>query len=822
LLCNLNIRLVMKIKWFIYSLFILSTCFSCRKQAEALSRFQSFDDGWKFHLGELADAANIGLDDSQWKSLDLPHDWSIELPFSKETGNIATGQTVGGIGWYRKIFTLQPEQDKKIIQLYFEGVYMETEVWLNGKKVDYHPYGYTSFFCDITSCCNPAGKENTLAVKVSSLGKNSRWYAGAGIYRHVWMVTAEQTRFDNWGIFITTPSVTEDKATVHVSAEVANGAASLKGLEALIQIKDGAGKTAGEKTVALPELKEGEKSTVDADIEIVKPALWSVDTPILYTAVVSIKSGGQTLDELTESFGIRSISFDSKQGFLLNGKPMKLKGGCIHQDNGLLGVAAIDRAEERKAELLKANGFNAVRCAHNPPAPKFLEACDHLGILVVDEAFDHWQRGKNPEDYHRFFDEWHEKDITSMVKRDRNHPSIIMWSIGNEIPERADSSGVAIAKELKSIIHKYDKTRPVTAAICDFWDNRHLKWDKDSERAFSNLDVAGYNYKWDKYESDMKSFPDRVIWGSESYPFERAVNWDLVEKHPAVIGDFVWTAIDYLGESGLGHVTLVKTGEKDSTLWQTRGWPWFNAWCGDIDICGNKKPQSLLRDILWNESKIEMAVHTPLPKGYYESVGYWGWADEYPEWNWKGNENKPLDVRVFTRYPVVRLYLNDKLLEEKKVSTEDNKSKYTATFQVNYLPGELKATGVESGVEKENVVLRTAGAPATIRLTPDRTQIGNSRNELSYIQIELVDKDGLVVPDADCPVRLSVSGQGEIAAAGNASPTDMESFRSPAPKTFHGKALAIVRSSGKPGTIVLKAAADGLSEASVEIKVQLF
>ena len=805
----------MKAQLYVFCFAALLVAFSCNKQSKEVARSQNFDDGWKFHLGVLAGAADVKLDDSQWKSLDLPHDWSVELPFSKDSGAIATGQLPGGIGWYRKTFTLQPAQDKKLIQLYFEGAYMETEVWLNGKKIDYHPYGYTSFFCDITSNCNPAGKENTLAVKVSSLGKNSRWYAGAGIYRHVRMVTTDRLHFDNWGVFVTTPSVAKDKATVHILADVVNNTDAQQAFDVVIQLKDKAGAVSGEKTVHTDALKAGEKSTINEDIEVINPSLWSVDSPALYTAAVSIKSGNQERDTITQAFGIRSIAYEPGKGFLLNGNPLKLKGGCIHQDNGLLGVASIDRAEERKAELLKANGFNAVRCAHNPPAEKFLEACDRLGILVIDEAFDHWRKQKNPEDYHRFFDEWHEKDLTSMVKRDRNHPSIIMWSIGNEIPERADSSGVAIAKELKTIVHKYDTTRPVTAAICDFWDNPKLKWKDDSERAFSNLDVCGYNYMWKEYENDMKLFPNRIIFGSESTPMERAINWDLVEKYPNVIGDFVWTAIDYLGESGIGHAVQVKKGEKEPPLFLD--WSWFNAWCGDVDICGNKKPQAMLRDIVWNESKIEMAVHQPVQDGYYENISFWGWPEEYPEWTWNGQENKPVDVRIYTRYPSVRLYLNNRLVGEKTVSTANDKTRYTASFQVNYQPGVLKAVGLESRVEKDSVVLRTAGTPATIKLTPDRTQIGTSRNELSYIQIALTDKDGQTVTNADCPVKISISGPGEIAASGNASPTDMASFRSLTPKTFHGKALAIVRPTGKPGAIVLKVAAEGLQETSVEI-----
>jgi len=807
----------MKTKIHIYSLLLaVFITFSCRMQTEKFSRSQCFDDGWKFYYGELTGASDMAFDDNQWKSLDLPHDWSVELPFSLEKGDRATAQLVGRTGWYRKNFTLQPDQDKKLIQLYFEGAYMETEVWLNGRKVDYHPYGYTSFFCDITPYCNPVGKENILAVKVSSPGKNSRWYAGAGIYRHVWMITTDRLHFDDWGVFITTPSVTEDKATVNVSFSMTNETNTSQAIDAIIQIKNDSGKVVGKKLIHWDDFKAGGKANYTEAIEITNPSLWSVDTPVLYSAKISIKKGNQVVDEITTPFGIRSISFEPGKEFLLNGKPLKLKGGCVHHDNGLLGAASIDRAEERKVELLKANGFNAVRCSHNPPAEKFLEACDRLGILVIDEAFDQWQKQKNPEDYHRFFNEWHEEDVTSMVKRDRNHPSIIMWSIGNEIPERADSSGVAIAKDLKEIIHKYDTTRPVTAAINDFWDNPNLKWKDDSERAFLSLDVCGYNYMWKEYENDMKLFPDRLIFGSESVPLERAVNWDLVEKYPNIIGDFVWTAIDYLGESGIGHAVDVKKGEKEPPLFLD--WPWFNAWCGDIDICGDKKPQSLLRDIMWNESKIEMAVHQPVPDGYYENVSFWGWPKEYPSWNWKGYENDSLEVRVYTRYPVIRLYLNGKLLEEKTISTE-GKTKYSALFHVNYLPGELKATGVESGTEKESVILRTTGTPEKIRLIPDRATIGNSRNDLSYVRIELLDKDELIVPDADCQLRLSASGQGEIAAAGNASPTDMESFRSLTPKTFHGKALVILRPIGKPGAIILNAVADGLPETLVEVKV---
>jgi len=785
---------------------------SCQHPAETgADKRVSFDDGWKFHYGDVSDASGTVFDDSQWRTLDVPHDWSVEMPFSRE-GTTANGQTVGGTGWYRKTFKLQPGDAEKIHRLYFEGAYSETDVWLNGQHVGLNPYGYTSFFCDLTPHCKPSGEENILAVRVKNEGKNSRWYSGSGIYRHVWLESTDRLHLDTWGLFVTTPVVTREKAVVQVVAEVVNETVKDRDAKLQIQIKDASGNVVGNQIVNI-RMEAGERITPVQSVEILHPSLWSVDTPVLYTCEATVTSGKRVYDRLSATFGMRSIDFSTDKGFLLNGEPLKLKGGCLHHDNGLLGAASIDRAEERKVELMKANGFNAVRCAHNPPAPKFLEACDRLGLLVIDEAFDQWQRQKNPDDYHRFFDEWHEFDLSSMIQRDRNHPSIIMWSIGNEIRERADSSGVEIAAKLKGIVRQHDTTRPVTAAINDFWDNRNLKWE-DSEKAFRHLDVCGYNYVWQQFEKDIKLFPDRIIYGSESTAMECADHWDLVEKYPCIIGDFVWTAIDYLGEAGIGHAIQVKNEEKDPPLFP--GWPWFNGWCGDIDICGDGKPQLLLRNILWNNRKIEMAVHTPIPKGYRIALSYWGWPDEYPSWNWSGHENKPLDVRVFTRYPSVKLYLNGNLLEEKNIE----KSKYTATFKVNYQPGELKAVGIDVGGEKESVMLKTTGVPEKIRLTPDRSQIQASRNDLAYIRIELVDANGCVIPDVDRKIQLTLTGAGEIAAAGNASPTDMESFRSTAPKTYRGKALAILRPDGRVGTMTLTVKAEGLPEEIIAVEIK--
>ncbi|NDV81756.1 glycoside hydrolase family 2 TIM barrel-domain containing protein [Bacteroides sp. 51] len=767
-------------------------------------RKQSFNEGWSseaLHPGFHAES-KPGSGASP-----VPHDWSMEMPFARSEGGIAIGQTQGGVAWYQKSFKIPAGDAHKRQLLYFEGVYMESEVWMNGQQVSYQPYGYTSFFCDITDHCHPPGEENTVAVKVKNEGRNSRWYAGSGIYRPVWLISTDKLHLDEWGVFITTQALPGDKARVELAIDVSNQSAEEQNSTITVIIKD-----QSNQIVSKQKIGEGigvaETKTIRPSFEILNPQRWSVDSPVLYTADIRLEVEGALKDFLSVPFGIREISFSAQEGFLLNGQPLKLKGGCVHHDNGLLGAVAIDRAEERKVELLKANGFNAVRTAHNPPSEKFLEACDRLGLLVIDEAFDQWQKQKTPQDYHRFFDEWHERDLASMVLRDRNHPSVIMWSIGNEIQERSDSSGVEIAQRLKTIVRKYDNTRPVTAAVNDYWDNPHLKWS-DSPAAFASLDVCGYNYMWWEYENDVKRYPERVIYGSETTAMERAVNWDLVEKHPTIIGDFIWTAIDYLGESGIGHALNVKNGEKDPP--QFLDWPWFNAWCGDIDICGNKKPQAALRDVLWRESPITMLVHRPIREGYKEKVSYWGWPDEEAHWNWSGHEGADMNVKVYTRYPSVRLYLNGNLLAEKKTE-EDGIHKYSAGFNVEYQPGELKAVGVGGDVEQESIVLTTTGSPVGIRLVADRTELQNTRNDLSYVQIELIDERGNIVPDADVKLALSISGNGRILAAGNACPTDMESFRSLTPRTYKGRALAILQPLADKGNMKLRVKVEGFEE----------
>ena len=453
-------------------------------------------------------------------------------------------------------------------------------------------------------------------------------------------------------------------------------------------------------------------------------------------------------------------------------------------------------------------GCNAIRMSHNPPAPELLDLCDRLGFIVMDEAFDCWAKKKMEFDYHVDWKEWHKRDLEDMVLRDRNHPSVMMWSIGNEIPERAEPSGVAIAARLSATVKRLDATRPVTAGVCSFWDHPGWTWS-NAIPAFASLDVGGYNYLEAEYVRDHAKFPRRIMVGTESYPPAAFDCWQAVEQNPWVIGDFVWTGFDYIGESGIGHARLDNEPGDFG-----RPWPWFNAFCGDLDICGFKKPQSLYRDVLWRRSPLEILVHMPLPPGRTEKVSDWGWPDELPSWTWPGQEGKPMQVAIYTRCDTVRLELNGKEIATKQVSPD---AKLTARFEVPYAPGELRAIGFVNGKQVTAKTLRSAGPPARLRLTPDRTPIRADRNDLCYVTVEVTDAAGNLVPNVAIPVRFAVSGAGELSAVGSGNPREPASFRQPIRTTFQGRCLAILRPTGVPGAIRLRAETDGLKSAVANI-----
>ena len=635
---------------------LLPDCLANNRNGNS-ERDRLFNTGWKFIRDSVPGAEQPGFDDSKWMVVDLPHDYSImDLPgddgpdqigpFSKKSpgnGN-STGHVIGGKGWYRKTFILGKADEGKTAVIDFDGVYMETEVWVNGKLAGIHKNGYTPFWFDITSLLNGAGKPNVIAVKVDNTGRNSRWYSGSGIYRNVHLTITPAVHVATWGVNITTSKISQSSAVVDVAVTSQNENEKEVNAQITINIKDKDGRLAG--TAKDKIILAGKADNITKNqIEVKNPFLWSVESPDLYNAEITIEVNKKVTDKYYQTFGIRSIAFSTENGFLLNGETVKLKGGCIHHDNGLLGSAAFNRAEIRRVEIMKANGYNAIRCAHNPPSSAFLEACDKLGMLVIDEFTDIWESYKNPQDYSRFFREWWNKDLTDMIMRDRNHPSIIMWSIGNEIPESSDSSGVRIGNQLADRVKALDNTRFITEAVSEFLTPGG--W-KNTNTAFGILDVGGYNYTWNKYETDHTLYPDRIMVGTESFPTDAYETWKTVEKFPYVIGDFVWTSMDYIGEVSLGSSTIVPESQKrnmkipegfelpkginifDLMSNQPTTWPYFISGCGDIDMLGEKKPQMLYRDVLWDNSKLEINVHSPIPAGYAENISMWGWPDEWP------------------------------------------------------------------------------------------------------------------------------------------------------------------------------------------------
>jgi beta-galactosidase len=827
---------------------------ACNNQVKPISRTISFDEGWRFKNDNPPKAEDPSFDDSTWRLLDLPHDWSIEDlpvqikdsivgPFSKASvGKMGTGYTVGGTSWYRKAFKVDKSNEKKVVYLQFDGVYMNSDIWVNGKHIGNHPYGYTSFYFNITPFLNPAGENNIVAVQVKNEGFNARWYSGSGIYRHTWLTYTDPVHIGVWGTYITTPEVSEKSALLLVKTTVMNEGEKETDAELNIEIIDPQGKVVGnaknKSTIAA-----GSSFEFSQNITVDNPALWDLETPNLYHAKVTVTSDNST-DQETYTFGIRSLRFNAQTGFTLNGKSVKLRGGCFHHDNGPLGAAAIDRAEERKVEIIKKAGFNAIRCSHNPPSSRFLDACDQIGILVIDEAFDMWEQSKMgmmatflgskggkiepPSDYSKYFKTWWKKDIESMVVRDRNHPSVIMWSIGNEIMEAADTSGLRIATNLVNEIKKYDTTRAITEAHVDMGSALGGKSTWESRAAhMSLLDVVGYNYGYLRYEPDHAKFPDRVVYGSETNPPLSYENWRLAEKMPNVLGSFTWSGMDYLGEAGTGIPRLMdeeflkKAGNNQMAVmmqfFSLDSWPAIINYQGDLDLIGNYKVPYYYQHVVWNESKIEMFVHTPIPAGKREITSPWGFPDELRSWTWPGQEGKKLQVHVYSKGPLIKLELNGKIVGEQKIDTAKT---ITATFEVTYEPGTLTAYCFDYGKEISTQSITTVGKPFVIKLTADRDTIKANRNDLSYIAVEILDEQGNLVPNDDRLVHFTISGEGEIASVGNGNPKDVSSFLQPQKSTFLGKGLVIVRPKGNAGKIILTAKSDGLRDMNIDLITQ--
>lgn len=768
-----------------------------------------FDDHWKFTLGDPKTAMETAFDDKTWQTVDLPHDWSIAgVPDHHNPSKGPGGYFPTGIGWYRKHFTAPSSWKGRQIAIVFEGVYMNAEVFINGHSLGIHPYGYTTFYYDLTPWLHWSA-ENTIAVRVDNSQQiNSRWYSGSGIYRHVRIAVKDPVHIDPWGVAITTPEATPDKATVNIDALLKNGSTSTADVVLSAKIIDHNHRVVAAKEVSIWLPANGE-SHVTPSIIVDKPLLWSVDSPNLYQLRLELTQNHKRKDEYSTTFGIRTIAFSPAHGFLLNGQPAKLYGGCVHHDDGCLGAAAFDRAEERKIQLLKAAGFNAVRTSHNPPSIAFLDACDRLGLLVIDEAFDGWRQAKNPYDYTRYFDDWWSRDLTSMVLRDRNHPSVIIWSVGNEILERKSPDAINTAKNLVSLVHHYDPTRPVTSAM--------TTWDKEWEMydpLFAVQDIAGYNYQLFRATSDHQRVPSRVIVQTESYPRDVFVDWNTIRQNSYLLGDFVWTAMDYLGESGIGKNNY--PGEPRGQFWEADQFPWHGSYCGDIDLIGQRKPISHYRNILNNnKEKLYMAVREPKPDTGTIQETIWSVWPTWESWTWRGREGKEMNVEVYSKCPTVRLYLNDSLIGEKTCTLTEE---YKATFTLPYFPGALKAVGISPDGREDSVILRTANQAASIKLTPDRKRMIADRQDLSFIQVELIDNHGTLDPNATNRLNFNIAGPGTLAGVGNADMTDTDSYAGSSRRAWHGKALAVIRSTHKAGKITVAVSSPGLPTSTITIE----
>jgi beta-galactosidase len=783
----------------------------------ALAESRSVSQGWLFHRGEAEGAQGPAFDDTTWQRVTVPHDWSImdrpgaASPFDPDMrAGQDSGYLAGGIGWYRHNLTLTPAEAAKVVRLTFEAVYMDADVWVNGEHLARNRYGYSAFTLDLTGKIR-AGK-NVIAVRANHPDPSSRWYAGSGIIRPVTLEILDPVHIDPGSVFVTTPVATDERGIVSVRTSVANRSAKAQPVELLSRVVSAHGAVLAEARESR-SIGAGQRMDAAQNLELSRPLLWSPEAPNLYTLVQQVRVGGTLVDERRTRFGLRTVTFDAQNGMRINGQPVLLRGGNIHHDNYMIGAAGAPDADRRKVELMKAAGYNAVRNAHNAASKATLEAADELGMFVINEAFDSWNQSKREFDYSRFFDEAWEKDIDSMVISARNHPSVIMWSIGNEIPESGTELGVETARKLAARVRLLDPSRPVTQAI------NHDQPRSTQQAAV--LDVAGYNYHAELFTLDHEHLPDLPMYTAESLPKDLFKYWQEVETKPWVVGDFVWTAVDYLGEAGIGWMGY-------SQDWQKLGpYPWHLAYCGEIDATGRKRPAAYYRQVVWKTGIDPIAAFVRQPEGtedlpdrHYFPIEPphldWSLDDVHPSWTWPGQEGKPVEVVVYSEFPEVELFLNGKSLGRAAVGLE---TEYKATFQVPYAAGQLVAVGYRDGREAGRWSLQTAGAPADARVSVNRTQMTANGEDIAYVAVEFVDANGtpIYARGSDRNVRVTVLGAGTLAGIGNGDPQDASSFLSGARKTFHGRLVAAVRGGTEAGPIVVSVEADGLPPREVRI-----
>jgi beta-galactosidase len=760
---------------------------------------EKFDFDWKFLLGDTAVASAVNYDDSKWEDVQLPHDWSIKLPLNKKNGG-AMGFLPGGIGWYRKTFSIPNNYNGKKVVIAFDGVYHQSDVYINGKHLGFHPYGYTGFEYDLTPYLN-FGRQNTIAVRVDhSNSPSSRWYSGSGIYRHVWLKITNAVHVATWGTYITTPVVSESSGEIKIATTIKNNSSHNGNLQVINKIISADGKevVAAKTSTSIQNGKEG---IVDQSMHVPNPRLWSIEKPYLYTMETTVRVNGKTTDQYKTSFGIRSLTFDANKGLFLNGRNIKLKGFCIHQDAGSLGTAVPDASYLRRLKILKEYGVNAIRCSHNPPASEFLDMCDSLGFVVIDEAFDKWKAGY----YSKFFDDWWQKDMDAMLLRDRNHPSIILWSIGNETSEQFNATGVGTARAvmLRDYVHKVDPTRLVTAAIAPGNTNNRVYNKSGFTEA---LDVVGYNYQEPWLADDKKAFPNRIMYVSEAFPYYRGrpnsirdynpLNpWYYVAENDFIIGQFIWSGIDYLGES---------------SGWPSTGWP-----TGLFDECMFEKPIAAFHRSVWNDEPIVRIAVADQSLNIDPGKDHWSSPYLAAHWNFEQYDGHIIEVETTTNCDSVELWINDRSMGKR---ARANWSNNTILWHVPYKAGEIKAIGYNKDKEVAKFELRTAGKAAKIKLSADRLQIQADGQDLSHITMELVDDKGIVVPDSDQKITVEVVGTGRLTGLDNGDLRADSFFTGNPVKTYFGRALATVQSGRLKGEIQIRAMCGDLPVSTLTLK----
>lgn len=809
------------------------------------------DEKWTFRRGMLDSIGMLEADPG--KAVDLPHDGMISLSVSKEAAaSVDSGYFPGDTCNYTKNIKVPVEWKEECIGLKFDGAMMHASIDINGCKVGEHHYGYAPFYVDITDYV-AFGEENRITVNVNTgVQPSSRWYTGSGLFRGLVLCHSPRVHIQNDGVFVYTKEVTGETAFLEAQVDLSNATLENRLVKVTVMLMEEGSTEIKAKAERVVQINPNSQETARMVLHLKHSKVWSIEKPNLYQVRATaenigtfrthfVKNEENTVDEATTLFGIRTITADSIRGLRINGKTEKLKGGCLHHDNGLLGAISLYESEVRKVKKLKEIGFNAIRTTHNPPSLALLEACDRLGMYVFDEAFDAWGIAKRTGDYSQYFESQWKKDLTAFVRRDRPHPSVIIWSTGNEIPERGGlNNGYTRATQLAEAIRELDPTRPVSNGICSFWsglddamargqdqsqnakdENHSDLWERCTEPFTNGLDIVGYNYMEDLYERDHELFPERVILGSENFPKEIGFRWPMVERLPYVIGDFTWTAWDYIGEAGIGKAVsvekddpLLKKGPGALMAHETSPYPWRTANDADFDITGHMRPQGAYRSVVWGSDKTYLFSRHPETYGKTEITSLWGFPAVDRNWNYSGYENKPVEVLIFSGAEEVELIKDGQPVERKAV-TKDGKMPGSVSFELIYTPGKLEAVSYSKGQEISRDQLETSGKPAKLSVIPEKTVMRADGHDLVYVNIDVLDEKGRLVTDAAIELTACTEGSGYLAGFGTGNPVTEENYTDDQTISFCGHATAVIRSGYEAGKTVLAVSAEGMDQAEI-------